>query len=115
MKRAGATGIVRVDAVTKPTQEVHMTQVTQAARRETPRPGAQSEISFRLSGRNASAQVPLTLWTDFVVDGERIFIRTSRPVPLLEELCGSAARQGSDLPDIEVRTVTDGEPARGAG
>lgn len=62
---------------------------------------AASEVSFRLSQRNEAAQVPLTSWTEFATDGERVFIRTRRPADLLAALCGS----GADLEGIEVRPV----------
>ena len=32
-------------------------------------------VSFEVSEHNERAELPATLWTDFVVDGHRIFIR----------------------------------------
>ena len=72
-------------------------------------PSAPHEISFRISKGSARTALPLTLWTDFVVAGERVYIRTRRPVPLLRELCGSALDNGTELPGIEVRPLADGE------
>lgn len=63
------------------------------------------EVSFRISERNSRAEVPPALWTDFVVDGQRIFIRTRRPVPLLAALCASALDTGAELAEIEVMPV----------
>jgi hypothetical protein len=59
-------------------------------------------VSFELSEGCARTELPATLWTDFVVDGRRIFIRTQRPVPLLGALCASALDKGVELHDIEV-------------
>ena len=59
-------------------------------------------VSFELSERSARTELPATLWTDFVVDGRRIFIRTQRPVPLLGALCASALDKGVELHEIEV-------------
>jgi hypothetical protein len=59
-------------------------------------------ISFEVSERAARTELPPNLWTDFVVDGHRIFIRTQRPVPLLGALCASAIDKGVELQDIEV-------------
>jgi hypothetical protein len=70
---------------------------------------APHEISFRLNDGSARTAIPLTLWTDFVVAGERVYIRTRRPVPLLRELCGSALDNGTELPGIEVRSLAEGE------
>ena len=61
-----------------------------------------TEVSFRLNPRNEATQIPLSLWTEVVTDGERILIRTPRPVPLLEALCASATANGADLPEMEV-------------
>ena len=57
-----------------------------------------TEVSFELNARNETAEIPFSAWTDFVVDGRRIFIRTERPEALLHALCGP----GADLPEIEV-------------
>jgi hypothetical protein len=65
------------------------------------------EISFDISDASARTEVPLTLWTDFVVSGQRVYIRTRRPVPLLRELCGSALDHGTELPGIEVRSLSE--------
>jgi hypothetical protein len=59
-------------------------------------------VSFEVDERTLRAEVPPTLWTDFVVDGHRIFIRTQRPVRLLSALCDSALAKGVDLQAIEV-------------
>ena len=58
-----------------------------------------NEVSFVLNPRNEAAEIPLSSWTELVTDGDRVFIRTPRPVPLLRALCMS----GADLPEIEVR------------
>jgi hypothetical protein len=62
-------------------------------------------ISFDLSEGASRAELPTNLWTDFVVDGHRIFIRTRRPVALLGALCASAIDKGLELQDIEVAPV----------
>jgi hypothetical protein len=86
--------------------EVNMAQIVKAApRRRIAAAGGESEVSFRLEGRNAGAAVPIALWTDIVVDGKRVFLRTRRPVPLLNELCASAVSQGLELPEIEVKPI----------
>ena len=59
-------------------------------------------VSFEVDERTLRAEVPPTLWTDFVVDGHRIFIRTQRPVRLLSALCDSALAKGVELQEIEV-------------
>jgi len=59
-------------------------------------------VSFEVDERSQRAEVPPALWTDFVVDGRRIFIRTQRPVRLLSALCESALAKGVDLQEIEV-------------
>ena len=59
-------------------------------------------VSFEVDERTMRAEVPPTLWTDFVVDGHRIFIRTQRPVTLLSALCDSALAKGVELQEIEV-------------
>jgi hypothetical protein len=69
------------------------------------------EISFNITDRTARTEMPLTLWTDFVVAGERVFIRTRRPVPLLRELCTSALDKGTELREIEVRSLPETEGA----
>jgi hypothetical protein len=69
--------------------------------------GRMHEISFEISDASARTEVPLTLWTDFVVSGQRVYIRTRRPVPLLRELCGSALDHGTELPGIEVRSLSE--------
>jgi hypothetical protein len=65
------------------------------------------EISFQLSRRNERAEIPLSLWTDLVFDGQRVIIRTRRPVALLKELCDSAEAEGTELPGIVVQPVDD--------
>jgi hypothetical protein len=65
------------------------------------------EISFDISDASSRTEVPLSLWTDFVVSGERVYIRTQRPARLLRELCGSALDHGAELPDIEVRSLSE--------
>jgi hypothetical protein len=72
-------------------------------------------VSFEVDERGDRTELPTNLWTDFVVDGRRIFIRTQRPVPLLGALCASAVDKGVELHDIEVtatgrRTRTSAPP-----
>jgi hypothetical protein len=62
-------------------------------------------VSFEVDERSQRAEVPPELWTDFVVDGHRIFIRTQRPVRLLSALCDSALAKGVELQEIEVKTT----------
>jgi hypothetical protein len=53
----------------------------------------------------------MTLWTEFVVAGKRVYIRTRRPLRLPRELRESAGEKGADPPTIEVRTVVaEAEP-----
>ena len=59
-------------------------------------------VSFEVDERSQRTELPPELWTDFVVDGRRIFIRTQRPVRLLSALCDSALAKGVDLQEIEV-------------
>jgi hypothetical protein len=47
----------------------------------------------------------MTLWTEFVVAGKRVYIRTRRPLRLPRELRESAGEKGADPPEIEVGTV----------
>jgi hypothetical protein len=58
----------------------------------------------------AAAHDP-TLWTEFLVAGKRVYIRTRRPLRLPREVRESAGEKGADPPLIEIRTVTaEGEP-----
>ena len=59
-------------------------------------------VSFEVDERSQRTELPPELWTDFVVDGHRIFIRTQRPVRLLSALCDSALAKGVELQEIEV-------------
>jgi hypothetical protein len=53
----------------------------------------------------------VTLWTDFVVAGERVYIRTRRPLSPSSELREPAAEIRTDIPEIEKRTaVPEAEP-----
>jgi hypothetical protein len=47
----------------------------------------------------------MTLWTDFVVAGQRVYIRTRRPLRLPRELRESAGEKGADPSEPELRTV----------
>jgi hypothetical protein len=47
----------------------------------------------------------MTLWTEFVVAGKRVYIRTRRPLRLPRELRESAGEKGADPPEIEVGTI----------
>jgi hypothetical protein len=53
----------------------------------------------------------VTLWTEFVVAGERVYIRTRRPLSPPSELPESAAEKRTDGAKIEMRTaVPEAEP-----
>ena len=53
----------------------------------------------------------VTLWTDFVVAGERVYIRTRRPLSPPSELPEPAAEKRTDVPEIENRTaLPEAEP-----
>jgi hypothetical protein len=47
----------------------------------------------------------MTLWTDFVVAGQRVYIRSRRLLRLPRELRESAGEKGADPPEPEMRTV----------
>lgn len=47
----------------------------------------------------------MTLWTEFVVAGKRVYIRTRRPLRLPRELRESEGGKGADPPEIEVGTI----------
>jgi hypothetical protein len=67
------------------------------------RPGA-----VRVPGMTKTAQTAAhdpTLWTEFVVAGKRVYIRTRRPLRLPRELRESAGEKGADRPEIEVGTI----------
>jgi hypothetical protein len=53
----------------------------------------------------------VTLWTEFVVAGERVYIRSRRPLSPSSELPESEAEKHADIPEIEMRTaVPEAEP-----
>jgi hypothetical protein len=53
----------------------------------------------------------VTLWTEFVVAGERVYIRTRRPLSPSSELHESAAEKRTDIAEIELRTaVPEADP-----
>jgi hypothetical protein len=73
------------------------------------RPGAARVTRMAKTARTVTHEA--TLWTDFVVAGERVYIRTRRPVPLLDELRESAVAEGAEPPEIELRPVApEAEP-----
>ena len=52
-----------------------------------------------------------TPWTELIVAGKRVYIRTPRPLRLPAEARESPAGKGVDPPVIEIRTVAaEGEP-----
>ena len=68
----------------------------------------------RVPGMTKTAQTAandVTLWTEFLVAGRRVYIRSPRPLPLPRELHDSAGERGGDPPKIEVRAVVpEAEP-----
>ena len=44
-----------------------------------------SDLGFRISERSPAGEIPLTLQTDLVVAGGRVYIRTRRAVPPVSE------------------------------
>jgi hypothetical protein len=53
----------------------------------------------------------VTLWTEFVVAGERVYIRTRRPLSPSSELSEPAAEKRTDIPEFEKRmAVPEAEP-----
>jgi hypothetical protein len=70
--------------------------------------------AVRVPGMTKTAQTAahdLTLWTEFLVAGKRVYIRTRRPLRVPRELRESAGEKGADPPTIEVRTVVpEAEP-----
>jgi hypothetical protein len=73
------------------------------------RPDADRVTPMANSARTVTRET--TLWTEFVVAGERVYIRTRRAEPLAAPL-GEPAREKSSEPlDIDVRTVVpEAEP-----
>jgi hypothetical protein len=52
-----------------------------------------------------------TLWTEFVVAGERVYIRTRRPLQAPIEVSESAVENGAEPPEPHVGTVVpEAEP-----
>lgn len=52
-----------------------------------------------------------TLWTELIVAGKRVYIRTPRPLRPAPEPRESPLGKGPDPPAVEVRTVVaEGEP-----
>jgi hypothetical protein len=71
-----------------------------------PRPGAARVAPMANVARTDPYEV--TLWTEFVIAGQRVFIRTRRPQPLSPEPRESAVEKGGEPPEIEVRPAAAG-------
>jgi hypothetical protein len=72
-------------------------------------PGAARVPAMANTAKSVTHEV--TLWTEFVVAGERVYIRTRRPLSPASEQPESAAEKRTDIPEIEMGTAApEAEP-----
>lgn len=72
-------------------------------------PGAARVPAMTNTAKTVTHEV--TLWTEFVVAGERVYIRTRRPLSPPTELPEPAGEARADSSEIEMRTaVPEAEP-----